>query len=160
MPVNLDVSTLAQPLLWGPRAALPVPKKVGFSTRNLLSFPGRGPAAHAFRGDLRLRRSLLAARSHWRFCCQGSHGAGTRSFRDCRESGLWGDSSETRYLEPNPFVCFPPNQFRECVDNRLCFFLSCKLIWISELTAWPPSRSVTVLLLVTRLGHWCVIFLR
>lgn len=132
MLVNLDVSILAWPLLWGSGAAhvllLQCLRRPGsFSTRNLPSFCGRGAPAHAFRGDLRLRRSLLAARSNWGFCCQGAHGVGARSFRDCCKSGLWCDSSQTRYLEPNPFVCFPPNQFPECVDNRLCFFSFCRV---------------------------------
>lgn len=130
----------------GPRnslcAALSVPKKAGFSTRNLPSFSGRGPPAHAFRWDLWLWCSLLATRSNWGFCCQGSHGVGTRSFRDCRESGLWGDSSETRYLEPNPFVCFPPNQFWECY-NSLCSVTYLKF-WTHRVTSFKKCHCTAI----------------
>lgn len=129
-----------------PCAALAVPK-VSFSTRNLPSFSGRGPPAHAFRWDLWLWRSLLAARSNWGFCCQESHGVGTWSFRDCCKSGLWSDSSETRYLEPNPFVCFPPNQFRECVDNRLWVFCVMWIylkFWIHSVTSFKKCHCTAI----------------
>lgn len=117
------------------------PEKVSFFTRNVFSFCGRGPAADALRRHLRVRRSLLAARPDRGFCGEEPHGAGARSFRNCHQSGVGSDSSETRYLEPKPsFYLFSCWSVR---DNALvtgCAFLLGKFIWCSEL--WIPPRDL------------------
>lgn len=116
------------------RIAFPVPDKVSFSTRNRSSISGRGPPADAFCWDLRVWRSLLAARSNRGFCGEGPHGVGARSFRDCCQSGTRSGSSETRWLESKlSFYLFSYWSIPENVLVTGCVFLWGKFIWCSEL---------------------------
>jgi len=126
--------------------SLPVLERISFSTWSLSSLSGRGPPADAFCWDLWFRCSLLAAWSDWRFCREGPHGVGARSFRDCHQSGSRSDTSETRWLEW--ILSFKFFLFSwECIDNRLCFSIAVMhlLLWVVGHTVWPFSKSATVL---------------
>lgn len=125
MLINSSVSVPPWPLRWDTGTAHVLLSREGkMFIRTVFLFCGRGAAADAFCWDLRLRRSLLAARPHRGFCGEEPHGAGARSFWDRHQSGIGSDSSETRYLERKmAFYLFSCRSVRENALITGCAFL-------------------------------------
>lgn len=140
--------------------SLPVLERISFSTWSLSSLSGRGPPADAFCWDLWFRCSLLAAWSDWRFCREGPHGVGARSFRDCHQSGSRSDTSETRWLEwilSFKFFCFPESALiTGCafpLQSCICFYE----LWVTQS---DPSLRVPQCYVSPNLTAVVYVFLR